>query len=248
MHSIKHQIHRLLRRHGFDIVRLENTTLEYQAIVDAIRASGATIVLDVGANEGQFAEMVLDGGFKGCVISFEAIEEVHRRLVERAKQRTSSWIVATCGALGAQKGSAKLNLAGNSVSSSLLPMRKEHVSALPASEYVSSQDVRVERLDEVAQSLMPEKGMALLKIDTQGFELEVLRGATGILPRTAAIQIEMSLVPLYDGAPNFTDAKSYVESLGFELFSVVCGFKNRETGRLLQVDGVFLRKERLASM
>ena len=242
MKNMKHQIHRLLHRLGFDVVRLENTTLEYQAIIDVIRASGASIVLDVGANEGQFAEMVLDGGFNGRLISFEAIDDVHRRLVKRAKRRSSSWIVAPCVALGAQKGSATLNLAGNSVSSSLLPMRHEHVSALPASAYVSSQEVKVERLDDVALSLMPEKGMAFLKVDTQGFELEVLRGAAGILPRTAAIQIEMSLVPLYEGAPEFAEARRYVESLGFELFSLVCGFKNRESGRLLQVDGIFLRK------
>lgn len=243
MKSVKHQFHRLLRRYGLDIVRLENTTMEYQAVVDTIRASGASIVLDVGANAGQFGDLVLDTGFRGHLISFEAIEEVHRELVRHAKKRSSTWAVAPCLALGSERGHAELNVSGNSVSSSLLPMRREHVVALPTSTYVSTEQVRVERLDDVAPQLMPDQGMVFLKIDTQGFELEVLKGAKGILPRIVAIQIEMSLVPLYEGAPVFLDALSYMESLGFELFSLVCGFKNKETGRLLQVDGVFLRRD-----
>ncbi len=83
----------------------------------------------------------------------------------------------------------------------------------------------------------------MIKIDTQGYELEVLAGATGLLPQTMALQLELSLVPLYEGAPAFVDAVHYMESRGFELFSVAPGFKDRRSGRLLQMDGVFLRRE-----
>jgi len=243
MNTIKHKAHRLLQRIGVDVVRLENTTLEYQAVADGIRASGASIVLDVGANEGQFGELVFDTGFKGLVISFEAIKKIHGVLQGRAKKANSRWIVAPCMALGRHAGTARLNLSGNSVSSSLLPMREEHVSALPESSYVGNQEVRMGRLDEIAPQLMPEHGLIYLKVDTQGYELEVLGGATQLLKRTAAIQIEMSLVPLYEGAPTFSEAMSHMDALKFELFSIITGFKNTRTGRLLQVDGIFMRRE-----
>jgi hypothetical protein len=73
--------------------------------------------------------------------------------------------------------------------------------------------------------------------------MEVLKGAEGLLQRTAAIQLELSLVPLYEGAPKFVDMIAYVESKGFELFSLVSGFSDRRIGRLLQVDGFFVRPE-----
>lgn len=240
---MRHHVRRLLHRSGWEVRRLENTTSEYQAVKDLLRISGADIVLDVGANLGQFAELVFDTGFRGRVVSFEAIPAVHAGLSERARKRSGgSWSVAPCAALGSRRAEATINLAGNSVSSSLLPMRSEHVAAQPQSAYVGRTVVQVERLDELAPGLIPAAGRLLLKVDTQGYELEVLRGATALLPRIAAIQLELSLVPLYEGAPSLEEAMHYVETLGFELFSIVPGFKDKRSGRLLQMDGMFLRK------
>jgi len=81
----------------------------------------------------------------------------------------------------------------------------------------------------------------MLKIDTQGYEREVLKGATGLLGRVASIQVEISLVPLYAGAPTLTEMVSYIEGLGYELFSLVPGFRDARSGRLLQMDGFFIR-------
>ena len=122
-------------------------------------------------------------------------------------------------------------------------MRSMHLEAAPQSKYVKQQTVPVERLDELALQMLPSLGRLLIKVDTQGYEMEVLKGAEGLLQRTAAIQLELSLVPLYEGAPKFVDMIAYVESKGFELFSLVSGFSDRRIGRLLQVDGFFVRPE-----
>lgn len=240
--TVKQKIHRILRRHGWEVQKLENVNVEYQVIKDVLRESGATVILDVGANVGQYGDLVLETGFQGRIISFEAIPEVHARLARHVAKRSELWKVAPCAALGGKRGQAAINLAGNSVSSSLLPMRREHIAAAPDSAYIGSELVQVERLDSLAESWIPSGARLMIKVDTQGYELEVLEGATALFPRTVALQIEMSLVPLYDGAPSLMEAVNYVERCGFELFSIVPGFKDKSSGRLLQADGVFVRR------
>ncbi len=194
-----------------------------------------------GANAGQFGDRLFETGFRGMLLSFEAIPSVHAELVKHAKKRSPSWLVAPCAAIGRQRGQIEMNVAANSVSSSILPMNKSHLDAAPESRYVEKQTVNLERLDELASRYLAPAGDLFIKIDTQGYELEVLAGATGLLPRTAAMQLEISLVPLYEGAPTFTEMVSFVESNGFELFSIVPGFSDKQSGRLLQVDGFFVR-------
>lgn len=227
--------------------KLELSNDEYQVVKDALRASDADVVLDVGANIGQYGDLVLETGFAGDLISFEAIPEVHQRLVTHARRRNRAWIVAPCAALGSKAGETTINIAGNSVSSSLLPMRSEHVEAAPESAYVRTEVIRIERLDELAGKLVGPNRRLMIKIDTQGYELEVLAGATGLFPQTVALQMEISLVPLYEGAPTFVDAIRYMESRGFHLFAIIPGFKDRRSGRLLQMDGIFLRKKDVES-
>src|SRR5207249_8140221 len=90
-------------------------------------------------------------------------------------------------------------------------------------------------------SLTPE---ILLKLDVQGFELEALKGAAGSLPRIRVVQAELSLAPLYKDAPLFAEVVSYLENQGFEMFTIIPGFKDGKSGRLLQADGIFVRRER----
>jgi FkbM family methyltransferase len=228
---------------GLEVRRLKNANVESQVLNNILSRAAIDVVLDVGANTGQYGDLLLRMGFRGTVISFEAIPSVHRILARRANAKSSSWIIAPCAALGSQRGYVQLNIAANSVSSSVLPMRSMHLEAAPQSKYVEQQTVPVERLDELALQMLPSLGRLLIKVDTQGYEMEVLKGAEGLLQRTAAIQLELSLVPLYEGAPKFVDMIAYVESKGFELFSLVSGFSDRRIGRLLQVDGFFVRPE-----
>jgi len=216
---------------------------EELAVKQLLAYAGADVVLDVGANVGQFAQLVLKTGFGGRIISFEAVPSVHRILAEQAARRAAQWTVAPCAALGRERGKVTFNLSANTVSSSILPMKDAHLDAAPESRYVDSQVVDVERLDELARPLLPRTGRLFIKVDTQGYEKEVLKGATGLLPQTVAIQLELSLVPLYEGAPTFNEMIAFVQDHGYELFAIVPGFQDERTGRLLQVDGLFVRSE-----
>jgi hypothetical protein len=87
---------------------------------------------------------------------------------------------------------------------------------------------------------LPE-GDLFLKVDTQGYELEVLLGASGLLPRITAMQLELSLIPLYAGAPVMVEMLQYLQSCGYQLFQFVPALRDERSGRLLQAEGFFLR-------
>lgn len=241
MTNLKSAIRRLFYRIGYDIRGLKHANTEQTAAKSLLGQTKPVAVLDVGANIGQYVDMIRELGFKGKVVSFEATEEAHSVLAARAK-RTSNWIAAPLGALGAEKGSIEINIAGNLVSSSLLDMKPLHVQAAPESAYVGRQRVKIERLDVVAPDLIPPSGDLYLKIDTQGYEREVLKGSLGLLPRVTALQLELSIAALYDKAPSLVEMLDYSAQLGYELFNLVPGYKDVNSGRVYQLEGFFIRK------
>lgn len=82
-----------------------------------------------------------------------------------------------------------------------------------------------------------------MKIDTQGFEKDVLAGGTQSLLQIDAIQIEMSLVPLYDGQALFDELYEYLFDRDYRMVSIEPGFEDSESGQLLQIDGIFKRRK-----
>jgi hypothetical protein len=83
----------------------------------------------------------------------------------------------------------------------------------------------------------------MLKIDTQGYEMAVLRGAEKMLPRLAGVQLELSLAPLYEGQTLYLELIDWLRARGFDLWSVIPGFVDPSSGRMLQFDGVFFRAQ-----
>ena len=98
-------------------------------------------------------------------------------------------------------------------------------------------------LDSLVGEWTDQRGAIGLKLDVQGYEAQVLRGASGTLPRVVFLEIELSLVPLYAGQTLFIDMLEHVRSLGFSLVNVNSGFTDPRTGRVLQLDGIFLRNQ-----
>ncbi len=103
--------------------------------------------------------------------------------------------------------------------------------------------VDLRTLDSVSAALATDTERIFLKLDVQGFEYKVLQGAERFLARVAGIQIELSLVPLYDGEHLFHSMLHDLEERGFEMWSLIPGFVDPETGRLLQLDAIFFRAE-----
>jgi FkbM family methyltransferase len=233
-------VQNLFQRFGWDVRRVGYPSSEEVLLKQFLAVARPNVVFDVGANVGQYGLSLRKCGFEGRIVSFEAIASVHARLSALAV-RDHDWLVAPCCALGRTTGESNINVAGNSVSSSLLPMRDAHLQASPNSAYIARETVRVERLDDIAEPLLPKDGRVLLKVDTQGYEEEVLAGADLILKNVHAMQLELSVVPLYQGAPDLRRILDLCENLGFQLHGLIPGFFEEKTGRLLQMDGLFLR-------
>jgi FkbM family methyltransferase len=196
-------------------------------------------VIDVGANIGQFASWVRESGYTGEIISFEPQPEEHAVLVESAKS-DPAWTVAPRCALGAGDGTVQIHVSANSQSSSILPMLDLCSDNAPTAAYVDAIETPVRRLDDVLAEVGFDPRDSLLKIDTQGFETEVLRGATATLPVIAAANVELSLAPLYEGQALASEIFALFGAAGLEL-SIINDCFNTGDGQILQIDGSFTR-------
>ena len=201
---------------------------------------GVSVVIDVGANDGGYARELREFGYRGRIVSFEPLGGVYNRLSEAAS-RDSHW-TAIRSAVGDTSGRVVMNVAGNSTSSSVLPMLEAHEQSAPTSEYVGTEEVPIVRLDDVWSDHTAASDVTFLKVDTQGFERHVLDGAAQSLPCLVGVQLEMSFVPLYEGAMLFPEAMERLTSASFELVSLEPGFSDPASGRMLQADGVFMRR------
>lgn len=231
---------RTAHRFGIDVVRypLHDPTAR---MVQLLRHYGVEWVVDVGANDGGFATALRDCGFTGKITSFEPLNAPFAELKRKAAL-DPMWDVQQC-AVGPTDGEVSINVSGNSgLSSSVLPMLDAHLRAGPSSRYVGLEKVRQERLDR----LLPQLGAGtnsriFLKIDVQGYEAQVLDGASNLFAEgvVAGLQLELSLVPLYATGMTYREALDRADQLGMKLMGLDPVFADPDSGRLLQADAVF---------
>jgi FkbM family methyltransferase len=228
------------RKIGLEIHRyLPSSSLPAQ-LVSSFRKFDIDLVLDVGANKGQFASEIREYGYTGKIVSFEPLSSAHSVLLQSAAA-DSMWDAYPRCAIGNKNGEAEINIAGNSESSSILPMLVSHLSASPESAYQGKEIVPIKKLDDVAAQYLKDARAPFLKIDTQGFEWHVLDGAHDTLPYIKGILVELSLVPLYGGQHLWRDVVNRLEAEGFTMWAFRPVFSDQASGRTLQVDGVFYR-------
>jgi FkbM family methyltransferase len=225
---------RLLKHRGLSI---QNVPSDADPRGSLLLDAGIRSVLDVGANTGQYGLSIRQAGFRGPILSFEPQSAAFSQL-SLVAAKDPQWKAFRC-ALGNETGEVELNIAGNSQSSSVLPMLELHAANAPSSVYVATETVPLRRVDDVV-SEERVAGPLHLKIDVQGFEMAVLGGSTESLSNVNSMELEMSFAPLYDGQPAFDDLLDWVREQGFSFYDVVPGFR-ATNGRLLQIDGLFLR-------
>ena len=198
------------------------------------------LVLDVGANEGQFALELRRFGYKGRILSFEPIASAFEKLSQRAA-RDPLW---TCEqvALGDSDRQSEINVSANTQSSSLIAMNPRLLESAPETRFVRKETVTVRRLDSVIPRVKRAQDVLYLKIDAQGFEKKVLDGAGDTLDDITGLQVEVALVHLYDNATLFKDMLEYAEAREFFLMGLEPEFSDPHTGQLLETDCIFFRR------
>lgn len=236
-----HVIQRLLRSVGIDARRYGVQRSPDAQLGRILHHLKADLVLDVGAYDGAYGRRLRAAGYRGRIVSFEPLPIPYERLV-RHSRRNPPWEVAPRIALGSANGETVLHVSGHPMSSSIRQMLPLHEQSVPGSGTVRSERVPLARLDRLAPAYLRNAQNIILKMDTQGYEDEVLRGAQGVLDRILAIQIELSLVSLYAGQRLYDEMRTMVEALGFDLFAIFPGHVWEATGQTLQVDGFFVRR------
>ena len=229
-----------LRHFGYDLTRFHPESSAAAQVAAVLRHLHTDLVLDVGANQGQYGLSLRGLGYRGRLLSFEPLSLAHREL-QACASGDALWQVHPRCAIGDHAGEVTMHIAGNSVSSSVLPMLERHTAAAPESRTVGSETAPLKRLDEAASQAVAQARSPYLKIDTQGYEAPVLQGACKLLHACHAVQLELSLVPLYEGQELWDYFVPFMAERGFVLWSVLPGFVDASSGRTLQVDAIFVR-------
>ena len=233
---------KITRSFGLLIRKYDASTNEDARLLKLLEDQKVDYVIDIGANIGQYAMALIDQGFQKNIISFEPLGKEYETLLKESKGH-SNWMVYEKCALGGKESEMTINISKNSYSSSLLPMLDSHKNSAPESTYISTEKIKVYRLDDVISKLNIPTQNLFIKMDVQGFEHEVLEGAQETLKTCKGVQIEVSFVPLYEGTKYyFEDYLTYFKERGFELYAIHPVFTDKKTGRVLQCDLTYFRK------
>jgi FkbM family methyltransferase len=231
---------RLIARHvGLDLHRYLPSLDVDARRVRFLREGRVGALIDGGANTGEWALGIRRNGYRGRILSFEPLADAFAALCENSTG-DPLWRCVHA-ALGDADTATRINVAGNSVSSSLLPMEPAHAGAAPESAYVRTEAARVLRLDGVVPQMIPAGTRLALKLDVQGYEAAALAGADGILADVHVVECELSVVPLYCGQPSYLDMIDVLNGAGLSLVSLSEGMIDPATGHLLQMDAIFVR-------
>jgi FkbM family methyltransferase len=203
-------------------------------------------VFDVGAHVGEYATSLRRAGFSGDIVSFEPVSRSFEQLKSRA-DADPRWNVHQI-ALGDTDETREINVTATTTFSSLRVPRHDKVAefAVLGNEVQSREQVVVRRLDSVMNELMPRPPQRIfLKLDTQGWDLNVLAGLGCVDPSIVGAQSEMSVLPIYDGMPDFRASLDAFGAAGFEIAAMFAVSRD-QLQRLVEFDCVMLRVSAVA--
>jgi len=230
-----------LRKLGYEISKFTPATNSLSRRLQLIRHHQIDLLFDVGANVGQFGRGMRRHGYRGRIVSFEPLLSAYTDL-QKWVQRDSLWESFNM-ALGDFDGAAEINVSMDSQSSSMLGILPSHTNRSAAAAFSGKESITVQKLDTVFGPLVgaDRSPSIYLKIDAQGFEKRIIEGAKESLPNITGIQMEVSIIPLYQDECLLPEMLKLMDEAGYTLMSLEPGYCDPESGQLLQVDCVFFR-------
>lgn len=233
-------VKRALRSFGYDLRRYVPPENAEARLVTMLAAHGVNLVFDVGANIGLFAQSLRSAGYRGRIASFEPLSAAWSQLNDAARE-DPLWEVAPRAAIGARDGEIEFHVAENSISSSALEMLDAHATTFPGSAYVAAERVPLQRLDSVAPLYVRPDSVVFVNADVQGFEHQMLLGASELMKSATGLGLELLLVPLYEGQGKYDELMATLRALGLALWDFRPEFYDPHTGRLMYCTAIFFR-------
>jgi FkbM family methyltransferase len=228
---------------GYRLVKKKNDHSRLEShLPKVIESLGINCVVDAGANLGQYAHMLRGCGYAGRIVSFEPVPAVYEKLEKKA-EGDPNWLTHQL-ALGSADENRFINVFEASELSSLLPTSEYGRAAIKRkADDVARVEVSVRRLDGLWKRIagdLPEPRV-FLKMDTQGSDLEVFDGARGCIGVVLGLQSELSVLPLYEGMPDYAKSLERYRGSGFEVSGFFPVFRDKQTHLLGEFDCVMIR-------
>jgi FkbM family methyltransferase len=242
MNMLKRFMNDLLGIVGYRIVSTKTSVARDISLgrYDWLRKRHISTVIDVGANTGQFASNARRIYPAATIYSFEPLAACFEQLNRQAERLQPMHCFPF--ALGSTNASENIHVNTESASSSMFTLGDRHKEAFPSARQSREEQVEVRTLDSVSSELQCKPGI-LIKIDVQGYELEVLKGSERILSETDTLIVETSFSRLYEGQPLFQDIYQFLSDRKFTYAGNFGKIVDPANGEILQEDSVFFRNE-----
>lgn len=208
--------------------------------LEVIQANNVDIVLDVGANDGGYGRDLRDSGYTGRIHSFEPNPAAFQRL-SASLAGDPNWSAVQYG-VGDAAGLLSLNISQADVFSSFKTLNSFGQNSNNA-QVVDTVEAKIVRLDDYLKNNPELQGRPYLKIDTQGFEREVLEGLGDMFDKMVAIQVETSLVDSYVGETDWIESLIYMRDRGFEVATMICNSTIPNRAKVREFDIVYVRSD-----
>ena len=224
MRGLKKIFLKLIKKTFFKFgVEIINSSYSWNNIILQItKLYDINTILDVGANEGQFASDLRFFGYNQRIISFEPTHDAYLKL-KNLSNKDQKWFVHERIAIGNTNANISINVSNNSVSSSIKSILSSHTNVEKNSFITHTEEIPLQTLENIYKKYESDYDKILLKIDTQGYEEEVIDGALKILNKVYIILIELSLIPLYENQTLWLDFIDKLDGHGFEIWSIQRG-------------------------
>lgn len=233
----------IARLFGYVIIKKKRITGDVHIYVaNLLNQLSINCVIDVGANKGQYARALRDNGYTDHIFSFEPVKENYIALQKNAG-KDPKWHTF-CFALGSKDSKGSINIMDKTEFSSFL--RPSIFSEDIFKDQVSinaTEEVSIKTLDSMHDEIfrIENEPRIYLKMDTQGYDLEVLKGASEFVRKVLALQSEVSVLPLYDGMPDYLEAIATFRSYGFAVSGFYPVFVEPNSHAIIEFDCVMVR-------
>ncbi|MEO6252343.1 MAG: FkbM family methyltransferase [Ferruginibacter sp.] len=238
--GLKRYIHRFTRSLGFDFYALKDKSDSELLRLRWLQQMNIKTVLDIGANEGQFASMIRKLLPQATICSFEPIPDCYSKLT--ANFNNDPAFKAFNVAVGDKEETVEMNINDFSPSSSLLEIDELHVENFKHTAHSKKQQIPLKTLDGLSAQLNLAKPY-MVKIDTQGYEDKVIKGGQQVLAGADVIFVELSYRPLYKEQTLFDDIYNELVRLGFAYHGNFEELLSPVNGAVLQSDGIFIKRQ-----
>jgi FkbM family methyltransferase len=238
-------VNAVIHRLGFQLRRYPAAS-EFEAdVMRFIREQGVNCVIDVGAHWGEFGLKLRRLRYRGRIVSFEPLTAAFQKLAEAAAG-DGAWVIRQ-EAVAESSGPVTINVTSDTACASVLAPSKFGTERAPhLLSIVGTESAPAIRLSSVWGECISgiREPRVLLKTDTQGLDLEVVRSAGERVYETAGILMEVTIAPLYEGAPHLFSVLPAIESLGFYLAAIAPLNRGRDD-RIVELDCLLRRELRI---